>query len=208
MEFYDAINSRRTIRDFEDSPVDTETVKRVLKAGLKAPTNDHMRNWEFVVVTDKQIIASIIKKIPKKTSEKRVEFILNSWRMRDEVQRKMYLDAIPKQYKMLYKSGCLILPFFKQTAPLLEPKTLSSLNGFASIWCCIENILLAAAAERLAAAIRIPLGDEPRHIAEIIRHPANYVLPCYIAIGHPAADTPDIVQNPCDLETKLHINQW
>lgn len=208
MDFYDVISSRRTIRDFTDRPVDMDTVKRILSAGMKAPTNDHMRNWEFVVIDDKEVIASIIKKIPKKVSDKRIDFIIDSWRLRDECQRQMYHDAIPKQYDMLYKPGCLILPFFKQAAPLLKPKSLSSLNAFASIWCCIENILLAAAAEGLACSLRIPLGKEPEHIAEALGHPKEYTLPCYIALGHPSPEATINTQNGCDIEEKIHINRW
>lgn len=114
MEFYDVVNARRTIRDFTDKPVELSVVKRILSAGLKAPTNDHMRNWEFIVVTDKQKIASIINLIPKKGSED----IMQSWHFPDECQQKMYDNAVPKQYEMLYKSGCLILPFFKQCTQL------------------------------------------------------------------------------------------
>ena len=41
MELYEAIEKRRTIRDFEDKPVDMEGIKKILSAGLKAPTNNH-----------------------------------------------------------------------------------------------------------------------------------------------------------------------
>lgn len=208
MDFYDVINARRTIRDFEEKPVAIEIIKRILYAGLKAPTNDHMRNWEFVVITKKDIIASIIKKIPKKVSDKRVNFILKSWHLHDECQQKMYIDAIPKQYEMLYKSGCLILPFFKQNTPLLEPKSLSSLNAFASVWCCVENILLSATAEGLACAIRIPLGNEQKHILEILNHPKEYNLPCYIALGYPAKEAIINEQKECKIEEKIHFNKW
>lgn len=208
MEFYDAVNNRRTIRDFKEEEIDKETIKRILSAGLKAPSNDHLRNWEFVVVNDKNIIAKIIKKIPKKVSEKRMDFIMNSMRLKDECQQKMYYDAIPKQYQMLYQSGCLILPFFKQKAPLLEPKTLSSLNAFASIWCCIENIFLASSAEGLACAFRIPMGDEVKYIAEVINHPGDYVLPCCISIGFPAEDAVINEQKEINVEEKIHFNQW
>ena len=54
MELYDAIEKRRTIRDFEDKPVDMEIIKKILSAGLKAPTNNHLREWEFVIVNDKK----------------------------------------------------------------------------------------------------------------------------------------------------------
>ena len=42
----------------------------------------------------------------------------------------------------------------------MKPDKLSHLNGFASIWSCIENIILAAMAEGYACNLRIPLGDE------------------------------------------------
>lgn len=54
MELYEAIDNRRTVRDFEDKIIDMNIIKRILSAGLKAPTNDHLRSWEFVIVNDKK----------------------------------------------------------------------------------------------------------------------------------------------------------
>lgn len=208
LEFYDVIRARRTVRNFTDQPIDPDAIKRILAAGLKAPTNDHMRNWEFVVLTGQNIIEKAVKKIPKKVSEQRVNFILDSWRLTDECQRNVYIDAIPKQYQMLSESGCLIFPLFKQQKKsLLEPKNLSSLNAFASIWCCVENILLAAAAEGLGCAFRIPLGDEAEYVAEALALPDGYMFPCYLSIGHPDATEPP-EQKSVNLESKLHWNGW
>ena len=208
MEFYEVINSRRIIRDFTRQPVDMDIVRRVLSAGLKAPTNDHMRDWEFVVVDDRDVIASILKKIPKKVSGESVEFIIKSWELNDPCQQYGYRYAIPKQYEMLSKSACLILPFYKQESDLFKPKEISSLNAFASVWCCIENIFLAATAEGLAGTLRIPLGDEPAHIAETLNHPTEYVMPCYIALGYAAPNAVILPQIERNIEDKIHINGW
>jgi len=48
------------------------------------------------------------------------------------------------------------LPCFRQTSPLLKPKTPSGLNAFASIWCCVENMLVVAAAEGVFGVVHIP----------------------------------------------------
>jgi nitroreductase len=208
MDFYEAVKSRRTVRDFKDEPVDMEAIKRILSAGLKAPTNDHLRNWEFVVLNEKSEIEKVLKKIPKKVTEKRSEFIVDSMRLKYECQQKMYLDAIPKQYSMLHNAGCLLLPFYKQKAPLLAPKTLSSLNGFASIWCCIENILLAATAEGLACSMRIPMSDETEQITEALSCPTDYFMPCFLSIGYPAEEAAVIEQKEVNIEDKIHINKW
>lgn len=208
MEFYETIEKRRTIRDLKDESIDKKVIQRILSAGLKAPTNDHMRNWEFVVITEKEKIAEIIKKINKKFSDARINFIFKMWKLEDECQKTMYRDAIPKQYQMLSQNGCLILPFFKKSTPLLKPKTLSDLNGFASIWCCIENILLAATNEGLACAFRIPLDQEQEHVHEILTIPKDYVMPCYVSIGYPSEDAVINSQIEYNLEDKIHINQW
>ena len=54
MDIYEAIEKRRTVRDFEDKSIDPKIIKKILSAGLKAPTNNHLREWEFVIVNDKK----------------------------------------------------------------------------------------------------------------------------------------------------------
>lgn len=207
LEFYDVIGARRTVRNFTSQPVEPDAIKRILTAGLKAPTNDHMRNWEFVVLTDRAVIERVVERIPKTVPDRRVNAILDDWHLTDPCQRNVYIYAIPKQYEMLSKSGCLILPLFRQQTSLLKPASLSSLNAFASIWCCVENMLLAAAAEGLGCAFRIPLGDEAEYVAETLGLPEGYLFPCFLAVGHPdAEELPE--QKSVDPEGKLHWNGW
>ena len=210
MDVYDAINNRRTIRDFEDKAIEMSIIEKILTAGLKAPTNDHMRNWDFVIVDDKDIRANILQ--PIKESRPTVKFdiikTVESWGMKDKKQIDMYLDAVPKQYAMLYNAGCLILPFFRCGQGFLQPKTISSLNGFASIWCCIENMLIAAVAEGIFGVTRIPGGNESEHIKSVVQYPDDYMMPCYLALGYPAKDASVVVQKEFSAKDKMHINLW
>lgn len=209
MDLYEAIKKRRTIRDFEDKEVDHEVIEKIIQAGLKAPTNDHMRNWEFVVISDKEEKAKLIATLPKNMSKSDTVAILDHWKLTDEKQRKMYMDGIPKQFTMLYNASCLILPFFKQDWPLLHPESISSLNPFASIWMCIENILLAATAEGLYGVVRIPAAEgESEYIKQIIGHPDNYIMPCYISLGYLKSDAIIHEQYEYDAKEKIHINKW
>lgn len=208
MDIYEAIAARRTIREFDNRVVAEDVLERILDAGLKAPTNDHLRNWEFVVVNDKDVRVQMIEIIPKTVSDDRIEEILTAWSLKDDRQRRMYADAIPKQYAMLYNAGALILPFFRQEHPLLQPKAINDLNGFASMWCCIENILLAAAAEGLLGVTRIPFGEELERIRTVIGYPENYLLPCYLALGYPAKDAIINEQYHFSAKQKIHHNHW
>ncbi|MCL2840559.1 MAG: nitroreductase family protein [Defluviitaleaceae bacterium] len=207
MNIYEAINTRRTVRDFEDRQIDMAIVEKIIGAGLKAPTNDHMRSWEFVVV-NKNKRAEILNLIPKTFSKSEVGEWLDSWGSEDNIQREMYLDGVPKQYAMLYNAGCLILPFFHEEDPLLQPTSLSSLNGFASIWCCIENMLLAAAAEGILGVTRIPMENESQHIKNVVNHPSGYIMPCYIALGYPSKNAFIPKQKEVSLKEKIHIDIW
>lgn len=54
MEFYDVINERHMIREWKSEDVSIEVLKRILAAGLKAPTHDHRRNWDFIILHSQQ----------------------------------------------------------------------------------------------------------------------------------------------------------
>ncbi|MDO5115797.1 MAG: nitroreductase family protein [Synergistaceae bacterium] len=207
MEFYDVINRRRTIREFEDRGVPRETLLRILEAGLKAPTNNHLRQWEFVIVNDKEERSRLLN-VQDITSYDEREKMMDGFNMTDPDQRGMYHIAMPKQFSMLYNSASLILPFFRLREPLLQPTSLSSLNDFASIWCCIENILLAAASEGILGVTRIPMTEELEHIRKTVKHPDNYAMPCYIALGYPVKDAELPVQKVINVEDRIHIGQW
>ena len=207
MDVYEAIRARRTIRDFEDRQVGMGTIERIIDAGLKAPTNNHLRQWEFVIVNGKEERANLLR-VENMTSRDECEQMLDGFGMTDEVQRNMYREAMPRQFSMLYNAGCLILPFFKIREPLLHPSSLSSLNDFASIWCCIENMLLAAASEGLLGVTRIPMAEESEHIKTAVGHPENYVMPCYIALGYPAKNASVPAQKSICAKDKIHINIW
>ena len=42
MELYEAIEKRRTIRDFEDKPIEMNIIKKIISAGLKAVSYTHL----------------------------------------------------------------------------------------------------------------------------------------------------------------------
>src|SRR5579875_2871748 len=53
METWDALTSRRNVREFDDRPLDDDVLDRILEAGRRAPSSRHWQPWDFVVVTDR-----------------------------------------------------------------------------------------------------------------------------------------------------------
>jgi nitroreductase len=64
METWDAITSRRNVRNFEDRPVPEEDLDRILEAGRRAPSSRNWQPWDFVVVTDRDQLAELAKVWP------------------------------------------------------------------------------------------------------------------------------------------------
>ncbi|MGI6050826.1 MAG: nitroreductase family protein [Acetivibrionales bacterium] len=207
-DFYDVVNERRSIRDFDNTPIDDEVIERIISAGMKAPTNDHMRDWHFIVIKDKATVLRLIKRIPEQVSDEEINAILRDWNLNDTCQQNAYKDAIPKQHKMLADAACVIIPLFRQKTNIMHPQNLSHLNGFASIWCCLENMFLAITAEGYASVLRIPLGDEGEWARKVLNFPEDYLMPCFVAVGKPDANAVLVEQKEYSLAERIHKNVW
>ena len=209
MDFYEVLEKRRTIRDFSTCEVSDEVLNRVLAAAFKAPSNDHLHQLEFVVVRGHDNIARLISPVAQNTQEIQQTMIKASAGEMDTDEHAMFIDALPKQQRMLMQSNCLILPFFRQKdCPLCHPVEQSSLNYFASAWAAMENILLAATAEGLACAFRIPIANEAEHVKRIVNAPVDYEFTCFLAIGYAAPDAHLCKQKEICIEERIHPNRW
>ena len=52
MDVYDAIATRKSVRAYEDREIEPDKLKRVLEAGLLAPSASNLQEWRVVSVTD------------------------------------------------------------------------------------------------------------------------------------------------------------
>ncbi len=208
MEFFETVEKRRTVRDFENEEIPAEIIEKIIGAGLKAPTNDHMRDWHYIVIRDKNTLVKLLDIIPKGISDEDMEQLLKDWNLNDSEQQSCYKNAVPKQHKMLMDAAAVIIPLLKQKTDILHPDNISHLNGFASIWCSIENIFLAATAEGYGCNLRIPLGNEEEYAKSVLGFPDDYFMPCFIGIGKPKKDAPVIKQKDIDIKERIHANKW
>jgi nitroreductase len=208
METYDAILARHTIRDFDAKPLPDGLLERLVSAGFAAPSNNHMRDWHFVVLSDLEKRCTLLEKVIHPTDRKGSIAIVNRWGLTDEKQRNVYIDAIPKQFSMLMNAPMLLLPFWQQSTPLLKPRSLSDLNPLASIWCVVENILVAAASEGIFGVTRIPFADESKIVKQELNVPTNYEFPCWIALGYPAEGAKRLPPIDIEIPARIHTDQW
>lgn len=209
MDFYQVLEKRRTIRDFSDKEVTDEVLEKVLSAAFKAPTNDHLRQFEFIVVRGQENIARLISPVAENTKNIQQTGLEAAAGVMDKDGYAMFVDALPKQQRMLMQSNCLVLPFFRQKdCSLCHPTDQSSLNYFASAWAAVENILLAATAEGLACAFRIPISNEPEYVKHLVNAPEEYEFTCFLAIGYAAENAHICKQKEIRIKDRIHRNIW
>ena len=208
MNVYEAMAKRKTIRDFKQIEIGADVVRKLIEAGITAPSHNHLREWHFIVLRDGSKRKELIERTVELRDKDAAAEIVDAWGLTDEQQREMYLDAIPKQVSMLLEAGCLIVPCFRQRVPLLRPETLSSLNALASMWCCVENILVAAAAEGIFGVTRIPFEDERETMKRFLGVPGGYEIPCTIALGYPKPATERTAQKEIPVDERIHVDGW
>lgn len=199
MEFYEVVNKRRSIRQFINKEIPKDVLERILDAGLKAPSSNHQRSWELVVITDKSIIkelAKIVKPYPCRITEPKTP------------QQEMFKIAYPRQRSMIEESSCVILPYFKQKYAFDSKTNTYGLMDYGATWTLIENILLAATAEGLASVVHIPVKKEPEQIKEFIKAKDGYYLPSLIMLGYKKEDAEIPTQVKATVENKVHFNKW
>ena len=203
MDFYETVEKRKTVRAFQSNPVEEEKLLRVLAAGLKAPSHNHLREWEFILIKDFERRKRVVDLgvTAKDYSEKEVKEATNPM---TEWEKPAYLAALPVQRRMLMSSPELLIVCFKMRKALRECKTLYELNNFASVWACIENILLAMAEEGLYGVTFIP--HDTTLLKKMLDIPSDYEVAALIPIGYPQEYF--VKQRPLSLQEKIHYDTW
>ena len=199
MSFYEVIDKRRTIRQFDQEEIPKEVLERILNAGLKAPSGGGKKDCELLAITDKDIILDLAKFIPSYPCN-----IKSPKNPQQEVLKIGY----PLQRSMIEESTCVILVLYKQKHEFSESPNNFGLQDYASAWVLIENILLSATYEGLGTGIHVPVQKEPKQIKDYMKIPNNYYIPAMILLGYAAENA--VLPNRIDtnVNNRVHWNQW
>ena len=59
MDVYQAIKSRRTVRDYKPDPIPQELLKKILQAARWAPSSSNTQKWSFIVIQDRDTLTKL-----------------------------------------------------------------------------------------------------------------------------------------------------
>jgi len=180
MPLREAMESQRAIRRLTPEPVDDALVLRLIELALKAPTGSNAQNWEFVVVKDPAVKARLARRNRQ------------AWRIYGGLGRRIsgsdpkmrkVLDAVQWQAEHFEEIPVIVVACLKGLRLPFPPFAISSYYG--SIYPSVQNLLLAARAVNLGAAlITLPLWSH-LSVRRILGLPWN-VTPCAVVpLGWP-----------------------
>ena len=59
MELIEGLLTRRSVRKYQDKPIERETMMEIIKAAQYSPTAHNRQPWEFLVIDDREFLAEL-----------------------------------------------------------------------------------------------------------------------------------------------------
>jgi nitroreductase len=66
MDFYDVVKTRKSVKKFKDTPIDTNKLDRMVNAAMMSPSWKNNNSYKFIIVHDKTKLEQISKSIMNK----------------------------------------------------------------------------------------------------------------------------------------------
>lgn len=149
MELFKAIQGRKSIRRFKQTPVSDENVNKILDAGRFAPSANNTQPWRFVVIRDKALL--------KKMADAAREMVDRMLPYAEDEKQAQRLAAYKSSFYTFFENAPVVIAVFMTkysagTDRLLarmgysagDIMRLRPLPGLQSVSAAIQNMLLAS----------------------------------------------------------------
>jgi nitroreductase len=158
MPLEEAMRTQRAIRRIKPDPVDDTLVLHLLELATKAPTGSNAQNWEFIVVKDREVVAKL-GRLNRTAIDRGGELYKRMLGNRMDEKMLRNEKAVRWQAAHFDEIPVVIVACLKGVVPPWPPVAVSSAYG--SIYPAVQNLLLAARAAGLGAALTtIPLWSK------------------------------------------------
>ena len=200
MTVYEALASRRSVRDFLPTPVSGETIRRVLQAAARAPSGGNVQPWHIDVVAGeklgelKALMQRRLQEVATGDRSEQPEYDIypkDLWPpyrdYRFQLGEAMYAAlGIPREDKARrlqwfarnYQFFGAPMALFCSIDRRMGPPQWSDLGMF------LQSVMLLLREEGLDSCPQECWSVYPRTIAGFIGLPAERMLFCGMAIGH------------------------
>jgi nitroreductase len=159
MPLAEAMSTQRAVRRLRAEPVDDDVVLHCLELATRAPTASNRQSWEFVVVRDREVKHQLARLNRQAWSVYRR---LGAGRARRDPSMRKIVAAVQWQADHFEEVPVVVVACLHGRSPVLGPPILAA-SYYGSIFPAVQNLLLAARAVGLGAAlVTLPLWSVAR----------------------------------------------
>ncbi len=181
-EFYQLIESRKSIRKYKPDLPPKEVIERILRAGLHAPSGKNRQNWKFFVVTGAK-------------RDEYLKYSQKSWLgIKDILQERLKPSLYQFTERFFFTLGDAPVIIFCYSHNTPEERYHTSIG---SVYMAVENMNLAALVEGLGTCtMGAPLEikedvDRFLGVNDLPEYKAGELeLLCAVVLGYPDHEPP------------------
>jgi nitroreductase len=196
MDVYEAVETRRAVREFTGRPVPHEVLERVLSAAARAPSGSNLQPWHVFVLT-----GAPLAELKKRTGERLAAG--DPW---DEPEYEMYPADLESPYRERraafgeQRYGALGIP--REDVAARQRAAAGNWDCFgapAALFCYLDRdmgrpqwsdagmflqtVMLLLRAEGLHSCPQMAWAKFHRSVAEVVAPPDRLLLFCGLSIG-------------------------
>lgn len=192
-DFYQLMNSRRSVRMFSRQPVPIEVIKNIIHTAGTSPSGAHSEPWTFVAVQDPKIKSKIREII------EREEYVNYDRRMGDKWVQELKFINTDHEKPYLEEAPYLIIVFKQPHRVTSDGK--KHAHYYYEISTAISTGILIAAIQNagLVSVTTTPMNAGGA-IRELLGRPEHEKVMLVLPVGYPAdnATVPGVARKPLD----------
>ncbi len=184
MDVYEAVNKRRSIREFKDVPVPYDMLEKCVDAARLAPAAMNRQICEYIIVDDEQLLPQVFDTV-------------GSWAGQPRPQDGWPPGRRPKAYIIILINSPLEAEFGG-----------SKMNTYYDVGLAAENMMLVALEEGIGSC---PVTSFiPNMLKQVLNIPDKYEIAMVLALGFPDESpvlevATDSIKRWFDDEGALHV---
>jgi nitroreductase len=178
-DLFEIMATTRSMRRLKPDPVPAELIRKILEAGVSAPSGGNMQRWRFLVIRDptvKQTVGSYYKRAWDELVNPRYRAGEPAPGTTPERFTRM-LDAAQYLADHIHEAPVWIVPCMAGANP--------SRTAGSSIYPAVQNVLLAARALGLGATLTTLYLSFEKEVEAALGLPADVHSYALLPIGYP-----------------------
>lgn len=204
---FETIYSMRAMRRLKTDPVPIEMIRKILDAGIRAPSGQNLQAWAFVVLQDPTNKKFFQERYHKAMMDRFGERLMP--KPYDTSSSARVVRSAVHLAEHMHEAPVLLLVCGKRDWPFSVPaekREGKAPPSYGSIYPCVQNILLSCRALGLGASLTTMHQMFEDELCQRLGIPDDYGVVATIPIGFPEGKFGPVKRRPAPEVT--HFDRW